>query len=100
MSDLIDPDDRRKPIDFDSIDKTTEQKPYGDAWSLPGDTTEPVWVLPSIVLGLLALTGSLMIICLVGTAAVLAWLVYVGSKGDGASSPAPRGPLGGPGPWL
>jgi hypothetical protein len=95
VSDLIDPDDRREPIDFDTAANTT----YRDDRTLPGDTTVPVWALASIVLGLLALTGSLVILCLVGTAAILVWLAYVGSKGDGASGRASRGPLGGPGPW-
>jgi hypothetical protein len=42
--------------------------------ALPGDTTVPNWVMISTLLGLVALTGSAVAICLVGLAAVLVWL--------------------------
>jgi hypothetical protein len=42
--------------------------------TLPGDTTVPNWVMVSTVLGLVALTGSIAAICLVGLVAVLVWL--------------------------
>lgn len=63
--------------------------------TMPGDTTEPMWVLASIVFGLLALTGSILLISLVGTAAVLVWLIRAGDDGGDVSGQTPRYPFGG-----
>jgi hypothetical protein len=66
---------------------------------LPGDTTVPVWALLSIVLGLIALTGSISAMCIAGTVALLGWMA--GEAGD-EKPPAGRGsdgPFGGAGLW-
>jgi hypothetical protein len=48
----------------------------------PGETTEPVWVLVSIVLGLIALTGLTLLFVLAGFVAVLVW-AFNAQAGDG-----------------
>jgi hypothetical protein len=99
MSDLIGPDGRREPIDFGNVDNPTEQKPYRDDRILPGDTTVPTWVLASIVLGPLALTGSLVLLCLVAAAVAIAWVIYAGRPDGGEASHRHCGLNGLPGPW-
>jgi hypothetical protein len=51
-----------------------EPRPNRADRTLPGDTTVPTWVMASIVLGLVALTGSIAAISLVALGAVLVWL--------------------------
>jgi hypothetical protein len=68
-----------------SADNGTGKPPSRPGPTLPGETTEPTWVLASIVFGLLALTGSIPLISLIGTAAVLAWLIRASGDGGGTS---------------
>lgn len=72
------------------------ERPETDA-SLPGDTTVPVWALFSIVLGLVVLSGSIIAMCLVGTAALLGWLVWTTGNDEAPRSRPPDGPVGGAG---
>ena len=65
--------------------------------TLPGDTIEPMWVLASIVFGLLALTGSILLISLIDTAAVLVWLMRAGDGAGNITGQVPRPPFGGAG---
>lgn len=68
--------------------------------SLPGDETVPAWVMASIGLGLVALTGSVVVISLAATAIVLGWLVRSAGPDDGVNRiglNGPYGPLGGAG---
>jgi hypothetical protein len=65
----------------------------------PGETTEPMWVLVSIVLGLVALTGLMLLFLLAGFVTVLVW-VFNAQAGDRRARGArdvgrpPGGPLG------
>jgi hypothetical protein len=78
-------------------------EPTGRGRVLPGDTTAPTWVLASIVFGLLALAGSIMLFSIVAFAVLSAWVIYAGrpDKGDEREAGDPfsggRGPSG---PWT
>jgi hypothetical protein len=87
----------------DSFRSSPERAPALDEQTLPGDTTVPLWAMVSIVLGLLALTGSFLIFTLVGVAALLAWLLHMASTVEPVESQTPHGPFGpfgGPGRHL
>lgn len=78
-------------------------EPDGRDRVLPGDTTAPTWVLASIVFGLLALAGSIMLFAVVAFAVLSAWVIYAGwpDEGDERVAGRPfRGRLGPSGPWT
>jgi hypothetical protein len=92
MSDLIEPGGRREPINFDNgDDNTASQEPHREDQVLPGATTVPTWALASIVFGLLALIGSLVLLCLVTAAVAIAWAIYAGRPDDPSASHESRG---------
>jgi hypothetical protein len=94
------PDEWRNPAD--AIDDAGAASPGLGEPILPGDETVPVWAMASICLGLVALTGSVVVICLVGTAIVLGWIVLSAGREDGANRRGLHGlpgPFGGAGPW-
>jgi hypothetical protein len=78
-------------------------EPHARDRVLPGDTTEPTWVLASIMFGLLALTGSITLISLVASAVGIAWVIYAGRPDGGrrrAASRSFRRGLGPSSPWT
>jgi hypothetical protein len=66
---------------------------------VPGDTTVPVWALLSIVLGLIALTGSISAMCIAGTVALLAWMARAAGDETPPAGSGSEGPSGGVGLW-
>ncbi len=96
------PEEWRNPADPDAVHDAASTSPGIGEPTLPGDETVPVWAMASICLGLVALTGSALVICLVGTAIVLGWIVRSAAREDGANSRGLHGlpgPFGGAGPW-
>jgi hypothetical protein len=77
------PEERRNPAD--SVDDAGAASPSLGEPTLPGNETVPVWAMASICLGLVALTGSALVICLAGTAIVLGWMVRSAGREDGAN---------------
>lgn len=70
---------------------------------LLGDTTTPTWALASIVIGLLALTGSITLLSLVTSAIVIAWVISSGRPDEQDEQVAGhpfRGGLNPPSPWM
>lgn len=102
MSDSIGPDRGRDPIRLDASDDSVEQQRYANGRALPGNTTAPARVLSSIVFGLLALTGSIVLLSLVASFIVIAWVIFVG-RPDGRDERGPDHPSPGltgiSGPW-
>jgi hypothetical protein len=95
------PEERRNPADPDVHDAASASPGIGEP-TLPGDETVPVWAMASICLGLVALTGSVVAMYLVGTAVVLGWLVRSAGPDDAVNRSGlngPYGPLGGAGLW-
>lgn len=98
------PEEWRNPAepDPDAVHDAAAASPSLGEPTLPGDETVPVWAMVSICLGLVALTGSVVLICLVGTAILLGWLVRSAGPDDGMNRRGlngPYGPLGGAGFW-
>jgi hypothetical protein len=92
------PEERPNPP---GLDAATAQ-PGVEQPTLPGDETVPVWALVSIGLGLVALTGSVVTVCLVGTAILLGWLVKSTGPDHSVNRDKPEGPYwpyGGVGLW-
>ena len=79
-------------IDGDSVEASADAV-------LPGDTTVPAWALLSIVLGLVALTGSIVAMCIAGTVALLGWVVRAAGNEKGPGGRASEGPFGAAGSW-
>jgi hypothetical protein len=88
------PTDPREPPGNGSLEEALLQ---GD--DTAGATTEPTWVLLSIVLGLAALTGSPVVLSLTITVALFAWLVRTAADddlgGSGTGGSGPDRPFGG-----
>ena len=94
------PEEWRNPAD--AVNDAGAASPGLGEPTLPGDETVPVWAMASICLGLVALTGSVVAMCLVGTAVVLGWLVRSAGPDDAVNRSGlngPYGPLGGAGLW-
>jgi hypothetical protein len=79
-------------IDGDSVDASSDAV-------LPGDTTVPTWALLSIVLGLVALTGSIVAMCIAGTVALLGWVVCAAGNEKDPGGRASEGPFGAADSW-
>ena len=87
----LQPDDpgRRRPVSEAGVDEPFRSEEM---------TTEPPWVLPSIVLGVVALSGSVLLWVLVGLTGLILW-IYTHppeeseQKGDGYGYPT-GGPFG------
>jgi hypothetical protein len=62
--------------------------------ALPGDTTVDLRTGLAILLGLIALTGSIAALCIAATIVLIGWLVSTSGDDQGAS--AQRHPFGGP----
>ena len=99
----LQPDDPRRPGQHDGAGDSDPrplrhpQPSDPDDLLCPGGTTEPWWVLPAIALGLLALTGSLLLWVLVGVAGLFLWVVSVPPAEPPEGGRDPFGhPLGGP----
>jgi hypothetical protein len=61
------------------------------------ETSEPVWVLPTIVLALVALSGSLLLFMLVGIAGLALWALHTPPAGPPEQHAGRFGfPMGGP----
>jgi hypothetical protein len=69
----------------------------------PGETTVPDWAIAAILLGLVALTGSVFAVVVVVAFGAVWWLLRTADaaapreRQDDSSDP---GPFGGPGIWL
>lgn len=63
--------------------------------ALPGDTTIDLRTGLAILLGLIALAGSIVALCIAVTIVLIGWLVSTSEDGQGAAS-AQRLPFGGP----
>jgi hypothetical protein len=74
-----------------------------DPCARPGDTTVPEWAMVAILLGLVALTGSVFTVVVVAAFGSVWWLLRTAETGpprDEAGHEAHGGPFGGPGIWL
>jgi hypothetical protein len=69
---------------------------FGDS----ATTTEPLWVLVSIVLALIALSGSILAFCLTVVVGLLVWLAHTPPEEGSQQRRNPfGGPIIGPGIW-
>jgi hypothetical protein len=69
----------------------------------PGESTVPEWVMATIVLGLVALTGSVFAVVVVAAFGSVWWLLRTADAVEPDEHEADRearGPFGGPGIWL
>jgi hypothetical protein len=74
-----------------------------DPCARPGETTVPHWTMVVIVLGLVALTGSVFAVVVVAAFGSVWWLLRTADAGDQGDRDAGReahGPYEGPGLWL
>jgi hypothetical protein len=74
-----------------------------DLCARPGETTVPEWAMVAILLGLVALTGSLFTIVVVAAFGSVWWLLRTADTDAPRDQDAGReahGPFGGPGIWL
>jgi hypothetical protein len=69
----------------------------------PGETTVPEWAMIAIVLGLVALTGSVFMVVVVAAFGSVWWLLRTADDTEPSDSEygrEARGPFGGPGIWM
>jgi hypothetical protein len=69
----------------------------------PGETTVPHWVTATILLGLVALTGSIFAVVVVVAFGAVWWLLRTAdttAASQHEDDPSDHGPFGGPGIWL
>ena len=74
-----------------------------DLRARPGETTVPEWAMITIVLGLVALTGSVFAVVVVAAFGSVWWLLRTADAVEPHERDAgreARGPFGGPGIWL
>jgi hypothetical protein len=74
-----------------------------DLRARPGETTVPEWVMVAIILGLVALTGSVFAFVVVAAFGSVWWLLRTADAvetHDRDPGREARGPFGGPGIWL
>jgi hypothetical protein len=74
-----------------------------DPCARPGDTTVPEWAMITILLGLVALTGSVFAVVVVAAFGSVWWLLRTADAVEPSerdSGREARGPFGGPGIWL
>ena len=74
-----------------------------DVSARPGETTVPDWAMAAIVLGLIALTGSIFAVVVVVAFGAVWWLLRTAETGishEREDDSSDQGPFGGPGIWL
>ena len=74
-----------------------------DVRARPGETTVPVWVMATILLGLVALTGSIFALVVVVAFGAVWWLLRTAdatTPRERTDDSSDQGPFGGPGIWL
>jgi hypothetical protein len=90
--------------DDHQLDEAVRRHDAGeDLCALPGETTVPEWAMVAIVLGLVALTGSVFAVVVVAAFGSVWWLLRTADAvelRDRDAGREARGPFGGPGIWL
>jgi hypothetical protein len=74
-----------------------------DVCARQGETTVPNWAMAAILLGLVALTGSIFAVVVVVAFGAIWWLLRTADTTvppEHEDDPSDRGPFGGPGIWL
>jgi hypothetical protein len=74
-----------------------------DVCARPGETTVPDWAMAAILLGLVALTGSIFAVVVVVAFGAVWWLLRTADATvprEREDDPSDQGPFGGPGIWL
>ncbi|OLT10710.1 hypothetical protein BJF78_05210 [Pseudonocardia sp. CNS-139] len=75
-----------------------------DVETRPGETAVPYWVMATIILGLVSLTGSVFAVVVVVAFGAVWWLLRTAETTapheEREDDPSDRGPFGGPGIWL